>query len=98
MNIMGESANISEQHYTSMDDGNTDKSDTDINTSETTTVDKDIGSNNKGDDKTNNNTWSKDNPVIKTSSFGENTGLKIVVPENRNPVSFVTKFWFQINS
>ena len=35
--------------------------------------------------ETNNNTWSKDDPVIKIFPFSENAGLKIDVPENDNP-------------
>ena len=63
-----------------MDDGNADDSNADTNISETTAVAKGIGSNNKGDDKTNNDTCSKDNPFIKTFPFSEKTGLKTVVP------------------
>ena len=48
-----------------MDEGNDDESNANFHISETTAVDNDITSNNKGDDKTNNDTWSKDNPAIK---------------------------------
>ena len=61
---------ISEQQYTSMDEGNDDESNANFHISETTAVDNDITSNNKGDDKTNNDTWSKDNPAIKTFYLG----------------------------
>ena len=67
-----------------MDDSNAEGSNADINISETS-VDEDIGSNNRGGNETNNNTWSKDDPVIKIFPFSENAGLKIDVPENDNP-------------
>ena len=67
-----------------MDDSNAEESNADINISETS-VDEDIGSNNRGGNETNNNTWSKDDPVIKIFPFSENAGLKIDVPENDNP-------------
>ena len=51
-NIMDKSApDKTEQQYTSMDNGNTNKLSADINILETTAVDEDAGSNNKGDDK-----------------------------------------------
>ena len=71
-----------------MDDGNADESNADINISETSAVDEDIGSNKRRGNETNNNTWSKDDPVIKIFTFSENTGLKIVVPENENPLFY----------
>ena len=81
--IVEESADSSEQQYASnMDDENPNESNADINISETTAVDKDIGSNNKADDSTSNDTWSKDDPVIKTFLLGENTDLKIVFLKN----------------
>ena len=67
-----------------MDDSNAEGSNADINISEAS-VDEDIGSNNRGGNETNNNTWSKDDPVIKIFPFSENAGLKIDVPENDNP-------------
>ena len=70
-------ADSSEQQYASIDDGNARKSSADINISETTAVGRDIRSNNKSDDKTSNDTWSKDNPIIKTFSFNKNASLKI---------------------
>ena len=70
-------ADSSEQQCASIDDGNARKSSADINISETTAVDRDIRSNNKSDDKTSNDTWSKDNPIIKTFSFNKNASLKI---------------------
>ena len=93
--IMDKSAaDSSEQQYASMDDGN--KSSADINIAETTAVDEDIGSNNKVDDKTNNDTWSKDDPAVKTFPFSENTGLKIVVP--KITILFpISNFCFQMN-
>ena len=81
---MDESADSSEHQYASMGDCNADKSNADINISKATAVDKDIGSNKKVDDKNKSYTWSND-PDIKTSPFGENTGLKIVIPESGNP-------------
>ena len=54
---MEKSADSSEQQYASMDDGNLNESNADINISETTAVDQDIGSNNKADDSTSNDTW-----------------------------------------
>ena len=53
-----------------MDEGNDDESNANFHISETTAVDNDITSNNKGDDKTNNDTWSKDSPAIKTFYLG----------------------------
>ena len=91
MNIIDESTNSSEQQYVSMDDGNAEESNADINISKTSAVDEDIGSNDRGGNETNNNTLSKDNPVIKIIIFSENAGLKIVVPENGNPL-----FYFKI--
>ena len=55
--IVEKSADSSEQQYASMDDGNLNESNADINISETTAVDQDIGSNNKADDSTSNDTW-----------------------------------------
>ena len=87
--IIDESTNSSEQQqYVSMDDGNADESIADISISETSAVDENIGSNSRGGNETNNNTWSKDSPVIKIFTFSENTGLKIVVPENDNPLFY----------
>ena len=75
--IMDKSApDRTEQQYASMDNSNTNKSSADINISETAAVDEDAGSNNKGDDKTDKDTWSKENPVIKTFPFSENTGFE----------------------
>ena len=54
--IMDEFADSNEQQCTIMDNGNAEKSNVDINISETTAVDKEIGSNNKGYDKTDNDT------------------------------------------
>ena len=83
--IIDKSANSSEQQeYVNIDDGNAEGSNADINISETSAVDEDIGSNNRGCNETNNNTWSKDDPVIKIFPFSENAGLKIDVPENDN--------------
>ena len=83
--IIDKSANSSEQQeYVNIDDGNAEGSNADINVSETSAVDEDIGSNNRGCNETNNNTWSKDDPVIKIFPFSENAGLKIDVPENDN--------------
>ena len=90
--IMDKFGNSSEQQYPSMDDANADKLNAGTNISENTAVDKDIGSNNKtNNDKTNNDTLSKDGPFIKTFLFGENTGVKIVAPENDN-LFFYFKF------
>lgn len=76
--IMDKSApDRTEQQYASMDNSNTNKSSADINISETTAVDRDIRSNNKSDDKTSNDTWSKEDPIIKTFSFNKNASLKI---------------------
>ena len=51
--IMDKFGNSSEQQYASMDDANADKLNAGTNISETTAVDKDIGSNNKtNNDKT----------------------------------------------
>ena len=87
--IIDESTNSSEQQqYVSMDDGKVEESNADIHISETSAVDEDIGSNNRGGNETNNNTWSKDDPVIKISLFSENAGLKIDVPENDNPLFY----------
>ena len=55
--IVEKSADTSEQQYATMDDGNPNESNADINISETTAVDQDIGSNNKADDSTSNDTW-----------------------------------------
>ena len=74
--IIDESTNSRKQQYVNMDDSNADESNADINISETTAVDEDIGSNNRGGDESNNNNWSKDDPVIKIFPFSENTGLK----------------------
>ena len=93
--IVEESADSSEQQYASMDDGNPNESNADINISETTAVDKGIGSNNKADDSTSNDTWSKDDPVIKTFLLGENTDLKIVIPVNDNPFFLFQTFGFR---
>ena len=49
---------------------------------------EDIGSNNRGGNETNNNTWSKDDPVVKIFLFSENAGLKIDIPENDNPLFY----------
>ena len=76
-------ADSSEQQYASIDDGNANKSSADINISETTAVDRDIGSNNKSDDKTINDTWSKDDPIIKIFSFNTNASLKFLI-QNKN--------------
>ena len=74
--IIDKSANSSEQQeYVNIDDGNAEGSNTDINISETSAVDEDIGSNNRGCNETSNNTWSKDDPVIKIFPFSENAGL-----------------------
>ena len=56
--IMDEFADSNEQQCAIMDNGNAEKSNVDINIwiSETTAVDKEIGSNNKGYDKTDNDT------------------------------------------
>ena len=87
--IIDESTNSSaQQQYVSMDDGNAEESNTDINISVTSTVDEDIGSNNRGGNETNNNTWSKDDPVIKIFPFSENEGLKIDISENDNPLFY----------
>ena len=87
--IIDESTNSSEQQqYVSMVDGNTEESNADIHISEISAVDEDIGSNNRGGNDTNNNTWSKDDPVIKIFPFSENAGLKIDVPENDNPLFY----------
>ena len=69
-----------------MDVGKDKESNADINISETSAVDEDIGNINRGGNETNNNTWSKDDPVVKIFTFSENTGFKIVVPENDNPL------------
>ena len=74
-------ADSSEQQYASIDDGNANKSIADINISETTAVDIDIRSNNESDDKTSNDTWSKDDPIIKTFPFNKNASLKVFVPK-----------------
>ena len=71
-----------------MDNANFEESSTDISISETSTVDEDIGSNNRGGNQTNNNTWSKDDPVIKIFPSSENAGLKTNVPENDNPLFY----------
>ena len=64
--ITDESTNSSEQQkYVNMNDVNAEGSNADINISETSAVDEDIGSNNRGGNETNNNTWSKDDSVIK---------------------------------
>ena len=64
--IIDESTNSSEQQkYVNMNDVNAEGSNADINISETSAVDEDIGSNNRGGNETNNNTWSKDDSVIK---------------------------------
>ena len=86
--IIDESTNSSKQQYVSMDDSNADESNADINISEATAVGEDIGSNNRGGNETDNNTWSKDDPVIKIFPFSENTGLKIVIPKNGNPLFY----------
>ena len=79
---MDESAEISEQQHMSMDNINSEESNVSIDIAETIAVDKDTGSNKKvGNNKTNNDNWSKEDPVIKTFAFVENTGLKTVVPE-----------------
>ena len=41
-----------------------------------------------GGNETNNNTSSNDNPVMKIFTFSENAGLKIVFPENGNPLFY----------
>ena len=74
-----------------MDDRNADDSNADINISETSAVDEDIGSNNRSGNETNNNTWSRDDSVVKIFTFSQNTGLKIVVPEIDNPL-----FYFKV--
>ena len=89
--IIDESTNSSKQQQhvsVSMDDGNVDKSNVDISISERLAIVEGIGSNSRGGNETNNNTWSKDSPVIKIFTFSENTGLKIVVPENDNPLFY----------
>ena len=87
--IMDESAEISVQQHMSMDNINSEESNISIDIAETIAVDKDTGSNNKaGNNKTNNDNWSKEDPVIKTFPFVENTGLKTVVPENDAPFFF----------
>ena len=87
--IMDESAEISEQQHMSMDNINSEESNVSIDIAETIAVDKDTGSNNKaGNNKTNNDNWSKEDPVIKTFPFVENTGLKTVVPKNDAPFFF----------
>ena len=48
-----------------MDNGNAKDSNADMNISEASAVDEDIESNNRGGNETSNNTWSKDNAVIK---------------------------------
>ena len=86
---MYESAEISEQQHMSMDNINSEELNVSIDITETIAVDKDTGSNNKaGNNKTNNDNWSKEDPVIKTFLFVENTGLKTVVPENDAPFFF----------
>ena len=57
-----------------MDDSNGEESNAHINISETSAVDEDVGSNNRGGNETNNNTWSKDDHVIKIFPFSENAG------------------------
>ena len=64
-NISDESTNSIEQKYVIMDNGNAKDSNADMNISEASAVDEDIESNNRGGDETSNNTWSKDNAVIK---------------------------------
>ena len=71
-----------------MDDANVEESNADISISETSAVHEDIGSNNRGRNETNNNTWSKEDPVIKIFPSSENTGLKTDVPENDNPLLY----------
>ena len=74
-----------------MDDSNGEESNAHINISETSAVDEDVGSNNRGGKETNNNTWSEDDHVIKIFPFSENAGLKLDVPENDNP-----SFYFKL--
>ena len=90
-------ADSSEQQYVSIDNGNASKSSVDINISDTTAVDIDIRSKNESDDKTSNDTWSKDDPIIKTFPFNKNASLKIFVPKIKILFS-VSNFWFRINS
>ena len=90
-------ADSSEQQYASIDDGNANKSIADINISETTAVDIDIRSNNESDDKTSNDTWSKDDPIIKTFPFNKNASLKVFVPKIKILFS-ISSFWFGMNS
>ena len=72
-----------------MDNINSEESNVSIDIAETITVDEHTGSNNKaGNNKTNNDNWSKEDPVIRTFPFVENTGLKTVVPENDAPFFF----------
>ena len=74
-----------------MDDSNGEEPNAHINISETSAVDEDVGSNNRGGKETNNNTWSEDDHVIKIFPFSENAGLKLDVPENDN-----TSFYFKL--
>ena len=66
-NIIDESTNSSDQQYVSIDDGNADESNANINISETSAVDED----NRSGNETNNNNWSKDDLVIKIFPFSE---------------------------
>ena len=74
-----------------MDDSNGEEPNAHINISETSAVDEDVGSNNRGGKETNINTWSEDDHVIKIFPFSENAGLKLDVPENDNP-----SFYFKL--
>ena len=78
-----------------MDDGNADDSNADTNISETTAVAKDIGSNNKGDDK--NKQWY----LVKRQSFYKNIPLQWK-DRFENCCSLKLQsfflFWFWINS
>ena len=95
--IINESTNSSEQQqYVSINNSNTEESNADINISETSALDEDIGSNNRGGNETKNNTWPKDDPVIKIFPFSEIAGLKIDVPEN-DIVCSISNFRFQMN-
>ena len=95
--IIDESTNSSEQQqYVSINNSSKEESNADINISKTSALDEDIGSNNRGGNENNNNTWSKDDPVIKIFPFSENAGLKIDAPEN-DIVCSISNFWFQMN-
>ena len=89
---MDESAEISEQQHMSMDNINSEESNVSIDITETIAVDKDtlevitrlaIARLTMITDN-----WSKEDPVIKTFPFVENTGLKTVVHKNNAPFFF----------